>query len=75
MKVGFNVEVLGNGEPLRVGAVHPVEAMADYNARCCGVSFAEDAVYRGAEILEVNGENWDTGERLMSEMREAERLF
>ena len=75
MKVGFKVEVSGNGEPPRVGAAHPVGAMADYNARCRGMSFAEDAVYQGDDILEVNGENWDTGERLMSEMREAERLF
>ena len=75
MKVGFNVEILGNGEPLRVGAAHSVGDMADYNARCRGVSFAEDAVYQGGEILEVNGENWNTGERLMSELREAERLF
>ena len=75
MKVSFNVEILGNGEPLRVGAVHSVGDMADYNAWCRGVSFAEDAVYRCAEILEVNGDNWDTGERLMSELRESERLY
>ena len=75
MKVGFNVEILGNGEPLRVGAARSVGAMADYNARCRGVSFAEDAVYQGDEISKVNGENWDTVELLMSELREAERLF
>ena len=75
MKVGFNVEILGNGEPLRVGAVHSVGDMADYNAWCRGVSFAEDAVHRGDEISELNGENWDTVELLMSELREAERLF
>ena len=75
MKVGFNAEILGNGEPLRIGAVHSVGDMADYNARCRGVSFAEDAGYRGDEILGVNGENWDTVELLMSELRGAERLF
>ena len=75
MKVCFNVEILGNGEPLRVGAVHSVGDMEDYNARCRGVSFAEDAVYQGDEIFEENGENWYTGERLMSELRGAERLF
>ena len=75
MKVGFNVEILGNGEPPRVGAVHSVGDMADYNAWCRGVSYAEDAVYQGDEILGVNGENWDTVELLMSETREAERLF
>ena len=74
MKVGFKVEVSGNGEPPRVGAAHPVGAMADYNARPRGVSFAEDAVYQGDEILGVNGENWDTVDLLMSETREAERL-
>ena len=75
MKVSFNVEILGNGEPLRVGAVHSVGDMADYNAWCRGVSYAEDAVYQGDGILGVNGENWDTVELLMSETREAERLF
>ena len=75
MKVGFNVEILGNGEPLRVGAVHSIGDMADYNAWCRGVSFAEDAVYQGDEILGVKGEDWDTVELLMSETREAERLF
>ena len=75
MKVGFSVEILGNGEPLRVGAVHSVGDMADYNAWRRGVSYAEDAVYQGDGILGVNGENWDTVERLMSELREAERLF
>ena len=75
MKVSFNVEILGNGEPLRVGAVHSVGDMADYNAWCRGASYAEDAVYQGDGILGVNGENWDTVELLMSETREAERLF
>ena len=69
------MEILGNGEPLRVGAAHSVGDMADYNARYRGASFAEDAVYQGDEILGVNGENWDTVELLMSELREAERLF
>ena len=50
MKVGFNVEILGNGESLRVGAAHSVGDMADYNAWCRGVSFAEDAVYQSDEI-------------------------
>ena len=55
--------------------MHSVRDMANYCAWCRGVSYAEDAVYQGDEILGVNGENWDTGERLMSELREAERLF
>ena len=74
MKVVFNVEILGSGEPPRVGAVHSFGDTADYNAWCRGVSFAEDAVYPGDEISAVNGENWDIVELLMRELREAERL-
>ena len=49
--------------------------MAGYSAWCRGVSYVKDAVYQGDEIFGVNGENWDTVDLLMSEMREDERLF
>ena len=52
-----------------------VRDTADYSAWCRGVSYVKDAVYQGDEIFGVNGENWDTVDLLMSEMREAERLF
>ena len=56
-------------------AVHSVRDMADYSAWCRGVSYAEDALCQGNEIFGVNGENWDTVNLLMSETREAKRLF
>jgi len=54
----------------------PEGALAQYSCRCHQTSFDEEAVRKDDEILEVNGQVWESSEQqLRDKLEEDELLF